>query len=313
MSNDDYLWDGTGEPDPEVARLEQSLRGYRYEGGPPALPARRRRWILVAAAALVAVGLAIALRGHEPAETPPAGPTFAYEAEPLAGGAGARGELAVGGWLETKPGERARVHVAEIGTVTLAEESRLGLVATGEDQHRMRLERGALHAIVNAPPRLFIIETPTIEAVDLGCEYTLEVDEGGDGQLAVTRGWVALERDGSSVVVPYDAVCDFHRARGAGTPYFRDAPDPLRQSLQAFDRGERDPALLQAVAEAARPRDTLTLFHLLPRVAGKEREGLYDRMAALADAPSDVTREGTLALDPAMLESWLETLRYDAW
>ncbi|HEU4926048.1 MAG TPA: hypothetical protein VFT24_03310, partial [Vicinamibacterales bacterium] len=58
----DYLWDGTGEPDQAIVRLENTLRPLRHRGSLPRLPAREpvirsRAWIagrwLAAAAALV--------------------------------------------------------------------------------------------------------------------------------------------------------------------------------------------------------------------------------------------------------------------
>ncbi|HXG63727.1 MAG TPA: hypothetical protein VNO70_01385 [Blastocatellia bacterium] len=61
---DDYLWDGSGEPDPEIQNLEQILRPYRHQRPAPempALPAHTRRSIwpgLAAAAALILMALA---------------------------------------------------------------------------------------------------------------------------------------------------------------------------------------------------------------------------------------------------------------
>jgi len=55
--NDDYLWDRSGEPDPEVERLERVLGKYRYQDKPlsPALRSRlserRGGWIRLAAVA----------------------------------------------------------------------------------------------------------------------------------------------------------------------------------------------------------------------------------------------------------------------
>jgi hypothetical protein len=55
--NDDYLWDRSGEPDPEVERLERVLVKYRYQSKPLGLAAtyqatgRRAPWIGFAAAA----------------------------------------------------------------------------------------------------------------------------------------------------------------------------------------------------------------------------------------------------------------------
>ena len=63
---DDYLWDGTGEPDPDIQRLEQTLGRFRYQPKPlnPAfdqrLLQRRTSWWprLAAAAAIILMALA---------------------------------------------------------------------------------------------------------------------------------------------------------------------------------------------------------------------------------------------------------------
>jgi hypothetical protein len=62
MSND-YLWDCSGEPDPEIERLEKTLGALRYrrEYTPPDLELRiaRRRWWpgAIAAAAVVVIAV----------------------------------------------------------------------------------------------------------------------------------------------------------------------------------------------------------------------------------------------------------------
>ena len=58
---DDYLWDGTGEPDPEVERLEQMLSVYKFQPKHLELPARPGTWFsprLAAAAALILMAIA---------------------------------------------------------------------------------------------------------------------------------------------------------------------------------------------------------------------------------------------------------------
>ena len=57
----------------------------------------------------------------------------------------------------------------------------------------MSLSKGAIHARIWAPPKQFFVNTPSATAVDLGCEYTLQVDEDGGGLIRVTLGWVSFE------------------------------------------------------------------------------------------------------------------------
>ena len=71
--NDDYLWDKSGEPDPEIQELEQILAPLRYQPAPLELPVTRRRrnyFPLLAIAAtvvlaLLAAGLWLRVRTEE--------------------------------------------------------------------------------------------------------------------------------------------------------------------------------------------------------------------------------------------------------
>jgi len=65
---------------------------------------------------------------------------------------------------------------------------------------------------------------------------------------------------------------------------------------------------LDAVLESARPRDALTLWHLLSRIEGADRGRVYDRMSVLVPPPTGVTREGALAGDRRMLDLWWDDL-----
>src|SRR5205809_436148 len=79
--------------------------------------------------------------------------------------------------LETDATSQARVNVSTIGYVNLDPNSRLRLVETRDGRHQLALARGTLHAVINAPPGQFIVDTPSGRATDLGCAYTLHVDE----------------------------------------------------------------------------------------------------------------------------------------
>jgi hypothetical protein len=67
---------------------------------------------------------------------------------------------------------------------------------------------------------------------------------------------------------------------------------------------------LHVLLNAARPRDSLTVWHLLFRTSEAERGEVYDRLAQLAPPPNGVTREGILKLDKQMMETWRDAL---AW
>ncbi|MDT4954809.1 MAG: hypothetical protein QOJ02_2947 [Acidobacteriota bacterium] len=222
------------------------------------------------------------------------------------------GRLAVGEWLETDASSRAQLNVANIGRVDIEPNSRVQLVETNSTEHRLAMSRGRLHATISAPPRLFIVETPSAVAVDLGCSYTLEVDKAGRSILHVTSGWVALELKGRESVVPAGAVCVTEVGKGPGTPYFDDASEKFRDALSKLDFQQGGAKALGIVLAEAREYDTLTLWHLLSRMRGVERGRVYDRMAELITPPAGVTREGVMRLDKGMLDLWKKGLEW-AW
>src|SRR5215213_7280168 len=221
------------------------------------------------------------------------------------------GELAVGEWLETDGNSRAQIAVGSIGSVEVDENTRVRLLETQPAEHRLELARGKMSAHIWAPPRLFFVNTPSAVAADLGCAYTLEVDDQGSSLLRVTSGWVELELENRESIVPAGAACETRPELGPGTPYFEDASSVFRQMLKTVDfdpdANTRSSALVW-VLDQARPRDMLTLWHLLARVNGEDRARVYDTMAALSPPPAGVTREGVLALDQKMLAAWRDAL-----
>lgn len=223
---------------------------------------------------------------------------------PTVGSSSDSNKLAVGDYLETDSTSKARIKVADIGNVEIEPNSRVRLVNTSSKQHRLSLEVGTLQAQILAPPRLFIVDTPSAVAVDLGCAYTLEVDKAGNSKLHVTSGYVALERDGRESIVPAGAFCLTRRGQGIGTPFFESATPALEAALLKFDFGRGGSASLARVITEARAEDTLTLWHLLPRVPKSERERLFEVLKSYVAPPDGVTREGVLKLNKKMLEAW---------
>jgi hypothetical protein len=224
-----------------------------------------------------------------------------------------KGKLGVGQWLETDTNSSAQISVGDIGKVDIDPNTRVRLVETKPTEHRLELARGRLSARISAPPKLFFVNTPSGVAEDLGCAYTLEVDDAGRSLLRVTAGWVSLQLKDRESVVPAGAACATRPGIGPGTPYFEDASELFRRALAKFDFEPNDTRWsnipsLDIILHDSRPRDAMTLWYLLSRVNGSDRARVYDRTAQLAPPPSGVTREGILRLDREMLNQWREQM-----
>ena len=314
--SDDYLWDRSGEPDPEIARLESLLGRYAHRGAgaPPAVPAapalsvaerpRRRLWLAVAASLIVLIGISVfAVRFMWiPGEAWPIASTTGsptINGRPITPAT----RLGIGDVLRTDASSRAVVQIARVGELEVAPNSTITLMQTRSRRHRVRLDRGHVSARVWAPPFTFSVHTPAGLASDIGCAFDLRYD-GGAGAVHVTSGWVDFDGEDRSSLIPAGALAEL-RGQNPGTPYYTDATPAFRAALRAYDL-ETGP--IEPVIASARPRDAMTLVHLLERAPRAERAPLYDALARLAPPPPGVTREGVLHRDLQMLDDWRRSM-----
>ncbi len=335
-SRDDYLWDGSGEPDPEIKRLETVLRRFRHDRPAPVFPelAGDRRWkflppriglfptLATAVAGVAAIAMLIHwMPGRKPAPpTVPGWDVSRLEGTPRIGhqtisGRAGMGRLRVGQILETDPRSRASLQSQETGQIEVDPSTRLHLLTMNAGLKRVALDRGTIHTYIWAPPGQFVVDTPSGMTVDLGCAYTLHVDDSGAGLVRTSLGWVGFKLNGHESFIPAGAACATRPKVGPGTPYFEDATPDFRKALARFDfedstRQQRAGDLAIVLGEA-RNRDALTLWHMLARVDESQRALVYDHLAKLAPAPPGITKEGILRLYQPMLDRWWNKLGYD--
>jgi hypothetical protein len=280
----DYLWDRTGR-DPEVESLERLL-------APAALGASRPRrtarlgWIAgLAAAALFAVGALQALR-------PPKDP-----------------------WVKEDDGRRS-LDLGRYGRVIAEPDARVRVVRIDEELHKLRLDRGTIHASITraARPRLFQVETPSTTCIDLGCRYTLTVDSAGISHVSVETGRVAFHDGRREVFIPEGASGKAAPGRAPFTPIYDDAPAELRAAVEAFDAapvGRRADKAEAVTKHVVKREDGLVAWHLLQ----DPEEGV---VKAARVALVKMTRPECgwqLPRDPSSLREWRDRLfpEWSAW
>lgn len=290
-SRDAYLWDGTGPVDLEIAALERSLAPLRYR------PAKRRRaWIFFAAASVAAIAaLLIAVI-----------PQQAVSSWSVADG-GAAAPLRSGQVIATDAATPVRLHSPEFGNVTVEPNSRLRLLRPSPTQERFSLEFGTLRAFIWAPPAKFAVKTPSAMATDLGCVYTLQTDRRGEGKLTVEIGWVALESGDTESFIPAGAHCRIHEHAGPGLPVYDDAEPRFQRQVYAIGTSQAAP--LAETLALARPKDALTLWHLILRARQTERRQVVLRFADLVELPPDLLMEDLVNAQPRAMDTAWSALR----
>jgi len=336
IKNDDYLWDRSGEPDPEVQRLETLLGRFRHDSPIPVFPliVSEQRWafvpsrlrlfpILATAAVSIAaiVTVTFVVHGTRPSSNTLAGWHVSdLQGNPRIGKKTISGKererlLGIGQMLETDSQSRASLQAEGTGKIEVDPSTRLRLLSMGSGLNRIALDRGTIHAFIWAPPGQFVVDTPSAVAVDLGCAYTLQVDDSGAGMVRTSLGWVGFKLNGHESFIPAGAACATRPKVGPGTPYFEDASAEFRSALARFDfedaASQQRAHDVAIVLSEARTRDALTLWHPLARVDDQQRTLVYDRLSQLVPPPATVTKEGILRLDQSMLDLWWNELGFD--
>ncbi|MBL8877570.1 MAG: FecR domain-containing protein [Phycisphaerales bacterium] len=334
-----YLWDRSGPPDPLMRQLEQTLAPLAGKpvGPMPFAFSSRRSFVMrlrapfAASAAVLAFFAWQSLLASRPQSAwlvIAASGNAHVNKSPLRGAA----KVGINEWLETGADGRVELRVGQIGSVAVEPSSRMRVMRSESQQQRMELAVGEISAVIFAPPRLFVVQTPSATAVDLGCAYRLKMAPDGSGELSVTAGWVALERRGAEVYVPSGAACRIRPHAGPGVPWFRDASEEFRDAVRRWDAVGADQnaatsadatnhasevslrAFEDLIRSAVR-RDTLTLWHLLGDASSAQRDRILTRIAEIASprggAAIRESREALLHGDAAAMSALRAALRQD--
>lgn len=301
----DYLWNPRSKVvDPQLVLLERALQQFRFDARTP-VPILSRApswWVRFRtpgiAAALLLVGITALLLRPAKWSIRTEGTVTVADA-PVTSST----RLEPGETLATGPGSAATVKVGSIGEVQLGAGSAVRLESADATGHRFALERGEMHARIWARPRFFQVRTANVRAIDLGCVYTLRVDERGAATLEVYYGAVELVDSRGTTLVPAGNAAGTD-ASGRSVPWPLTSTPAFRAAAAALSSGAPDSTALVALLGGSDIRATITLWHLLPHVEGSIREALVRRIATLVPPPAGIAIEEVMRLDARALAAW---------
>jgi hypothetical protein len=308
-----YLWDPTAPPVPDVRALEERLASARFDPRrrplalPPLTSRGMGRFKTAALAAAAVAAIAIGLAGYWSWRWSwTAGASWAAEIDDPATRSTVKTALAVDRPLQLARTSSARVEIARIGTMSVSPGSAVTLAETTSSRHRVQLDRGSVSVRIWAPPGLFALRTPAGIIRDLGCIFDLTVDAEGTSRVRVDTGWVQMDNDFGQSLVPAGAVGEMRRLAPPGVPIYLDASDVFAAAVRAAQAGgdAAERRKLDTIVRTARQRDVLTLLMLAEPSAADVKRVLLDRAAHLWPPPSGVSVDAIVAGDRAQLWKW---------
>lgn len=197
----------------------------------------------------------------------------------------------------------------------MAEGSDLVVQDIREDRHELFLGRGRVEASISAEPRVFQLGTPAALTVDMGCVYSVDVDDERRTVLHVSLGLVSVEAGERAVFVPEGSSCVAHPDLGPEVPLWDGTPAEVQAAVRRIQfAADPAPGELEFLVGL---RDTLVLWHLLSAPSAAVRAAAYDNLDAEHSAPSTVSRATVLGPDGPerrlALEDWRVNLGVSWW
>lgn len=304
----DYLWDRSGPVDPEVAALEARLKPLAFTPSalpfPPALEVRRPLRFIMRLAIAASILLVAGLYGfHTWRLSWPEGRAWQVD----------RGASSLSpGSALTADADGSRVTIARLGELEARPGTRLTLVSTSAERHRLSLDRGEIDVRVWAPPGRVVVATPAGSVVDLGCIFRLTVGEDLATRLRVSTGWVLLDNAYGEQSVPAGASSEMRPDRAPSVAVYDDASERFRQAVRELEAtpSASGPVLVQTVISEARVRDAFTVMTLARRdgLSPAIRGALLERVSVLHAPPSPDAVTRILAGDDDMYWQWHDSL-----
>ena len=285
--------------------------------GRSAAPCRRCGFLGLTAAAIVVLVAGAAWFASRPSDAPdgrwkrsPGAPVVDGRTLEPAAGCGA------GTWLETDDASRARVTSARSAASTSSPTRACSSCRRADANTAWRSQQGTIHALIWAPPRFFFVNTPSAVAIDLGCAYTLEVDEQRCRARARHERVGRLRAQGARVVHPAGRRLPTRPGVGPGTPCYEDAPSGYAAALDAArfrppdDPGNARRARHRAVGRAA-TRRVDALAPAVARHALRSAGGSTTGWRRSCRRREGVTREARAARRPRATDRWWNALGLD--
>ena len=277
--NEEYLWDRSGPPDPEIEQLERTLAPLRYRHRTAGCDARRgratARWLAAAAAVLVAAVAVWQIERPGPQATD--WQVASSTATARMGRESASGLHAAARRAVAAHRTRIRAPVAtpdELGQIDLGPESELRASSTSnalQSRQHARVHLGAARTVRGG----YAVGARNRSRLRVHHHSRFQRQRPAEGAL----GWVAFQHARPESFIPGGAACVTRkRARPRHPVLSGRAGGASRSAITGFEKGE--PGALAAILAAARPRDGRPCGTCWPESRTGSRRGVRPLRAA---------------------------------
>jgi len=218
------------------------------------------------------------------------------------------GALMNGEVIKTGESSSAKLVIQKGGTLKIYSNTSFKRL---DDEYSGVLRYGKIKVNTEGAREKLTLQIPSTIIKDLyiGSQYYVEVDDRGNSQISLKRGWLQIDSGDDEIIIPQKYKLNILNGFGAGVPYYRKAkPEYITLLDEYLFSGKKD-VMLNAIIEASTEKETITLWNLLQRVNPGQREMVYNKLLELAPHSNVLTKEDVLKLDPDKMQIWFDEIK----
>jgi RNA polymerase sigma-70 factor (ECF subfamily) len=206
--------------------------------------------------------------------------------------------------IETDGSSSVTIMIPELGRLLIDNSS---IISRTKNSNQLKLDKGQIRKFEGDASDVLSVITPLAKFTELykGGAFRLHVEDNGVCNLTVESGWVIVNIKEFDSYVPKNFDCLISKGKYA-IPYPSDSSPQLISLLQNFS-GINDPSV-GTILSLMTKRESLSLWHIVQLISSENRSIAFDRLNELIPAPSDVTKEGIIALNKTMLLDWRQEI-----
>ena len=218
------------------------------------------------------------------------------------------GALMIGDVIKTDESSSATIVMQHIGRVKIYAGTSFKRL---DDEYSGMLLYGKIKVNTEGAKENLKIKIPSALIKDhyIGSQYYVEIDDRGNSQISLKRGWLHITSGDDEIIIPQKYKLNILKGFGAGVPYYRKAESEYITLLDEYLFSGKKDVVLNAVIAASTQKETITLWNLLQRVNPGQREMVYNKLFEIAPHSDMLTKKDVLKLDSDKMQIWFDEIK----
>ncbi|MBA4250286.1 MAG: hypothetical protein C0425_00360 [Chlorobiaceae bacterium] len=193
---------------------------------------------------------------------------------------------------------------------SIYDNSAVRVLKTRADSNIIYLEYGKLGAKIWNWESNFVVKTNFGSVFGNQASFRLTTENDTAILIENFSGLINIKQNQKSIVLPNNYTTRIFFDGRMQTPFHKDSELEFKKYLMNFDLSGKFENEIERVLEIAKPSDAFTLWLVIQKSEGIQREAIIDKLNDLFPMPPDVIRDDIINLDQNKMNRWFEDFEW---